>query len=78
MKDPEQMTKHELVQELYRCAGYLHTALTLIDGAENVVELFKTKSCVQAKWKTQWLKSARELLNDRQFWGEENETQNRS
>lgn len=36
-------------------------ALELIDGAYDIVELFKPQSPSQEVWRTSWLKKAREL-----------------
>ena len=38
--------------------------LTLVDSCEDVVELFKTESPAQEKWKKEWLEKARELINN--------------
>jgi hypothetical protein len=38
--------------------------LELVDGATEIVELFKTKSQAQIKWKKDWLKKSRKIIKE--------------
>jgi hypothetical protein len=38
--------------------------LTLVDGVEDIVELFKPESPAQVEWKNRWLSKARKLINN--------------
>lgn len=42
--------------------------LSLIDGAYDIVELYKAKSPAQKKWKQEWLKKARKFGAGSDFW----------
>ena len=36
--------------------------LSLLDGVKDIVEIFKTESPAQEKWKKEWLQKTRELI----------------
>ena len=45
-------------REIFRLEDRLAKAISLIDGAYEVVELFKPSTPAQAEWKREWLTAA--------------------
>ena len=41
----------------------MQLALSLIDGAYNIVELWKAETPYQIQWKKEWLKKAKTLID---------------
>ena len=55
------------LQTRLRGCDYMETkigaALTLIDGAYNIVELWEAKTPYQKQWKKRWLATAKKLVD---------------